>query len=150
MSRAHFGQRASFSLGTILARPTHSRARQIAAAGGGKGHTTLEFPSEFRRARNNRFHLLLAFGPGPVHRRFFPRQVCLHLLKLLGDCSHPFVKLRTHKILKDSRFLIVLAAQRKPRCASRVCASSAILTSGKSDVMRGKTYSSFGLLLYFS
>jgi len=33
----------------------------------------------------------------------------LHLLKLLRDCGQPFVELRTHEILKDSRFLVVLA-----------------------------------------
>jgi hypothetical protein len=35
--------------------------------------------------------------------------VRLHLLKLLRDCGQPFVELRTHEILKDSRFLVVLA-----------------------------------------
>ena len=46
--------------------------------------------------------------------RFFPHQVCLHLLKLLRDCSHAFMELRTREILKDSRFLVVVATQRKP------------------------------------
>src|SRR5205085_12527427 len=63
---------------------------------------------------DNRFDLLFALGPGPVHRRFFASQVRLHLLKLIPDCSHPLVKLRAGEILKDSRFLIVLSAQSQP------------------------------------
>ena len=82
----------------------------------GQGRTVqrLQFSGEFRRARNDDFHLLLAFCPGPVHRGFLARQVRLHVLKLLRDCDQPFVELRTHEILKDSRFLVVLAAECKP------------------------------------
>ena len=35
----------------------------------------------------------------------------LYLLKLFRDCGQPFVELRAHEILKDSRFLVVLAGQ---------------------------------------
>ena len=91
--------------------PGHGKLRQL---GQGSSIEPLELSGEFRRTRNNRFHLLFAFSPSPVHRGFLARQIHLHLLKLLRDCSQPFVELRTHEILKDSRFLVVLAAQRKP------------------------------------
>ena len=74
-----------------------------------KNHTQrLQLAGEFRCAGDDGFDLLFAFGPRAAHRRFFPGEVGLHLLELLGDRCHPFVELRAGEILEDSRFLVVL------------------------------------------
>jgi hypothetical protein len=57
--------------------PGQGKLRQL---GQGSSIETLELSREFSRARNNRFDLLLEFDQSPVHCRFFPIHIYLHML----------------------------------------------------------------------